>query len=88
MSVQFSILFYIKRSKANIPVLPIAKIIIDKYKGNELLIEKDLVLSVLSNQKMNVYIKEIATLSGITKNFTFHLARRTFATVTLTNGIP
>tara|TARA_R100000306_G_C4379749_1_gene143611 strand:- start:4482 stop:5717 length:1236 start_codon:yes stop_codon:yes gene_type:complete len=82
-----------KRSKtdtrSNIPILPIAKSIIEKYKGNELLIEKDLVLPVLSNQKMNAYIKEIATLAGITKNLTFHLARHTFATtVTLTNGVP
>ena len=82
-----------KRSKtdtrSNIPILPIAKAIIDKYKDNELLKEKDLVLPVLSNQKMNAYIKEIATLAGITKNLTFHLARHTFATtVTLTNGVP
>jgi len=82
-----------KRSKtdtrSNIPILPIAKTIIEKYKYNELLNEKDLVLPVLSNQKMNAYIKEIATLAGITKNLTFHLARHTFATtVTLTNGVP
>ncbi len=82
-----------KRSKtdtrSNIPILPIAKAIIEKYKDNELLKEKDLVLPVLSNQKMNAYIKEIATLAGITKNLTFHLARHTFATtVTLTNGVP
>lgn len=82
-----------KRSKtdtrSNIPILPIAKVIIDKYKDNKLLKEKDLVLPVLSNQKMNAYIKEIATLAGITKNLTFHLARHTFATtVTLTNGVP
>ncbi len=82
-----------KRSKtdtrSNIPILPIAKTIIEKYKNNELLKEKDLVLPVLSNQKMNAYIKEIATLAGITKNLTFHLARHTFATtVTLTNGVP
>lgn len=82
-----------KRSKtdtrSNIPILPIAKAIIDKYKDNELLKEKKLVLPVLSNQKMNAYIKEIATLGGITKNLTFHLARHTFATtVTLTNGVP
>ncbi len=82
-----------KRSKtdtrSNIPILPIAKVIIEKYQDNELLKEKDLVLPVLSNQKMNAYIKEIATLAGITKNLTFHLARHTFATtVTLTNGVP
>ena len=82
-----------KRSKtdirSNIPILPIAKAIIEKYRDNELLKEKNLVLPVLSNQKMNAYIKEIATLAGITKNLTFHLARHTFATtVTLTNGVP
>jgi site-specific recombinase XerD len=82
-----------KRSKtdtrSNIPILPIAKAVIEKYKQNQLLIEKDLVLPVLSNQKMNAYIKEIVTLAGITKNLTFHLARHTFATtVTLTNGVP
>lgn len=82
-----------KRSKtdtrSNIPILPIAKVIVEKYKNNELLKEKDLVLPVLSNQKMNAYIKEIATLAGIAKNLTFHLARHTFATtVTLTNGVP
>jgi len=82
-----------KRSKtdirSNIPILPIAKAIVEKYKNYQLLIEKDLVLPVLSNQKMNAYIKEIAALAGITKNLTFHLARHTFATtVTLTNGVP
>ena len=82
-----------KRSKtdtrSNIPILPIAKTTIEKYEDNGLLKEKDLVLPVLSNQKMNAYIKEIATLAGISKNLTFHLARHTFATtVTLTNGVP
>jgi len=47
------------------------------------------VLPLLSNQKMNAYIKEIADLCGITKNLSFHVARHTFATtVTLTNGVP
>ncbi|MAZ29264.1 MAG: recombinase [Cytophagaceae bacterium] len=82
-----------KRSKtdtrSNIPILPIANTIIEKYHENETLKEKDLVLPVLSNQKMNAYIKEIATLARISKNLTFHLARHTFATtVTLTNGVP
>lgn len=82
-----------KRSKtdirSNIPILPIAKSIIEKYKYNEELSMKKLVLPVLSNQKMNAYIKEIGHLAGITKNLTFHLARHTFATtVTLTNGVP
>ena len=46
-------------------------------------------LPVLTNQKMNSYLKEIADLCGIRKKLTFHIARHTFATtVTLTNGVP
>src|SRR5690606_19345830 len=46
-------------------------------------------LPVLSNQKMNAYLKEIADLCEIHKNLTFHIARHTFATtVTLSNGVP
>ena len=46
-------------------------------------------LPVLSNQKMNAYLKEIADVCNINKNFTFHIARHTFATtVTLSNGVP
>jgi len=45
-------------------------------------------LPVLSNQKMNSYLKEIADLCSITKKMTFHTARHTFATtITLTNGV-
>ena len=38
---------------------------------------------------MNAYLKEIAAHCGITKPFTFHTARHTFATtITLANGVP
>ena len=37
-------------------------------------------MPVLSNQKMNDYLKQIADLSGIDKVLTFHIARHTFAT--------
>ena len=79
-----------KRSKSNInvnvPLMDIPKKILGKYEGE---LPDDKVLPVLSNQKMNAYLKEIADVSGITKNLTFHLARHTFATtVTLAKGIP
>lgn len=46
-------------------------------------------LPVLSNQKANSYLKEIADLCGIKKNIIFHLARHTFATTTtLSKGVP
>ncbi len=75
------------KSKANIPILPIAQMILDKYADSPYL-RKPKVLPVLTNQKMNAYLKEIAHISGISKNLTTHLARHTFATtVTLTNGV-
>ena len=46
-------------------------------------------LPVITNEKLNVYLKEVAILCGIKKNLTFHMARHTFATtVTLSNGVP
>jgi len=52
-------------------------------------INVDRLLPVLSNQKTNSYLKEIADVCGINKELTFHIARHTFATtITLTNGVP
>lgn len=42
---------------------------------------------MLSNQKTNAYLKEIADICGIKKNLTFHLARHTFATMSLSKGV-
>lgn len=73
---------------SHIPILPKAKEILDRYKSNPECIRKDVLLPVLSNQKMNAYLKEIADLCGINKNLTTHCARHTFATtVTLANNI-
>lgn len=69
--------------RANVPVLPAALKIINKYKNQQIgLIPK------MSNQKMNAYLKEIADLCGIDKHLTWYVARHTFATtVTLGNGV-
>jgi len=73
-------------TRSNIPLLPTALAILEKYSNHN---DSEKLLPVLSNQKMNAYLKEIADLCGIEKNLTFHLARHTFATtVTLTNGVP
>lgn len=65
-----------RRQKTNIPsnilLLDIPLMIIDKYKGKT---TKGKLLPILSNQKMNSYLKEIADLCGIKKNLTFHLAK-------------
>lgn len=74
---------------SRIPLLPYALEVIDKYRNHPQCATEDRLLPVLSNQKMNAYLKEIADLCGITKDLTFHIARHTFATtVTLLNGVP
>ena len=76
-------------TRSNIPILPMAEAVLDKYKEDPFVVSSGLLLPVLSNQKMNAYLKEIADVCKIKKNLTFHLARHTFATtVTLTNGVP
>jgi len=72
-----------------VPLLPKALEIIEKYKNHPRSIAEDTLLPVISNQRLNAYLKEIADLCSISKDLTFHLARHTFATtVTLTNGVP
>jgi site-specific recombinase XerD len=76
-------------TRSTIPLLPTAQRILDKYAQQPKCIAEKRLLPVLSNQKMNNYLKEIADACGITKNITFHLARHSFATtVTLTNDVP
>ena len=73
---------------SRIPLLPQAATIMHKYIDHPQCVEKGLLLPVLSNQKMNTYLKEIADVCGISKELTYHIARHTFATtVTLGNGV-
>jgi site-specific recombinase XerD len=75
-------------SPSHVPLLPMAEELINKYKEHPQCVIEGKVFPVLSNQKMNSYLKEIADLCGIKKELTFHIARHTFATtVTLTNGV-
>lgn len=72
----------------NIPVIQPAKAILEKYKGHPECIKKNVLLPVLSNQKTNAYLKEIADLCGITKKMSSHTARHTAATtVFLANNV-
>ena len=76
-------------SSTTIPLLAKATEILDKYKDHPHCKANNVLLPVKSNQKMNEYLKEIATLCGINDNLTTHKARRTFgSTVTLNNGVP
>lgn len=72
--------------QSNILLLETPKRILDKYKGMQ---RVNQLLPIISNQRLNSYLKEIADLCGIEKHLTFHLARHTFATtVTLAKGVP
>lgn len=76
------------KTNVNVPLLPVAKRILEKYNWEEA--EKDApILPVVSNQKSNAYLKEIADICKVEKHLTFHLARHTFATtMTLGKGVP
>lgn len=76
-------------TSVRVPLLPQAKVLVDKYRDDPRAQYSSTVFPVISNQRMNGYLKEIADVCGITKTLTFHIARHTFATtVTLSNGVP
>ena len=67
---------------SRIPLLPMAKMILEKYRGG------DKLLPIQAPSDINKYIKDIAILCHIDKHITFHTSRHTFAsTVTLANNI-
>ena len=72
--------------ESRIPLLPIPEQILKKYENNPAANNTETLLPVLSNQKMNAYLKEIADLCGINKELTFHIARHTFSSHFLSAG--
>ncbi|HMT55034.1 MAG TPA: site-specific integrase [Saprospiraceae bacterium] len=83
---------YTERKKtenvSNVPLLEPALEIIEKYKDHPICVNRNRLLPMKSNQKLNSYLKELADICGIDKPMTMHIARHTFATtVLLTNGV-
>lgn len=82
-----------KRQKTNQPFIiplfqPAEMILNSRVVGWQHLHPDVRVFSVISNQKYNANLKEVAAFCGIEKNLTSHLARHTFATsVLLENGV-
>ncbi|MFO7719648.1 MAG: site-specific integrase, partial [Gillisia sp.] len=77
------------KTLSSIPILGIPEAILEKYADHPYVKVGKGVIPVLTNQKSNSYLKEIADVCGIKKNLTTHLARHTFATtVTLSKGVP
>ena len=79
-----------KRNKTGtdvrLPLMDVPLRIFNKYVENRV---SERIFPLMSNQKVNDYLKEIAAICGIEQRVTFHLARHTFATtVTLEHGVP
>ena len=71
----------------NIPLLEIPERILQRYRTDPECRRHNVLLPVSSNQKMNVYLKELADICGIRKNLSTHCARHFFATYTLAHGV-
>jgi hypothetical protein len=52
-------------SSSHVPLLPPALSIIEKYKDHPEAKNKGILLPVISNQKLNAYLKEIADICNI-----------------------
>lgn len=79
-----------KKHKTNVTstvrLLDTPKAILEKYKDK---LPNGKILPVISNQKMNDYLKELAAICGIEKTLTYHVARHSFASlITLEAGVP
>ena len=77
------------KTKVKIPLLDKALEILEKYHEHPMTETTQSLLPLITNVKVNLYLKEVADLCDLKKNLTFHMARHTFATtVTLSNGVP
>lgn len=75
--------------RESVPLLPAAMEVVQRYENDPYCEKYNKLLPVVSNQRYNSYLKELATICGIDKELTSHIARHTFATtVTLSNGVP
>ena len=83
-------LFRQKSNEAtNIPLLAPALALMKKYEDDPRAVYHGTIFPTLTNQKVNMHLKEIAKILGIKKTLTFGVARHTFATtITLANNVP
>ena len=70
------------------PLFEVPRRLVEKYSGHPKVIMENVVLPVISNQRMNDYLKEVADLAKIKRHLTSHIGRHTFATLSLSNHVP
>lgn len=84
---------YIKLSRQKsketslIPLHYEAQKIIKLFKNHPLRLQKGVLVPIVSNQKYNAYLKQLAGIMGTTKHLTTHVARRTAGTYYLNKGM-
>ena len=58
-----------------IPLLDVPRRLIEKYRNHPKVLLEGVVLPVISNQRLNAYLKEVADLAKINRHLTSHIAR-------------
>lgn len=72
----------------NIPLLPRAADLLEKYKEHPICLNRNTCLPVITNRRMNDRLKDLADDAKIDKHLTCHIGRHTFATMSLEMGVP
>jgi len=75
-------------SLSRIALVPYAIELLERYKDHPEANTKGILLPVISNSRMNLYLKDVGALCGIDKKLTVHMARHTFGTYTATLNVP
>ena len=60
-----------------IPLLEVPRRLVEKYSEHPKVMMENVVLPVISNQRMNAYLKEVADLAKINRHPTSHITHRT-----------
>jgi site-specific recombinase XerD len=76
------------KTPSKVPLLPFSEAIIEKYHNHPGCLKNGTLLPVVSNQKLNSYLKELADTVGISKKLTTHTGRRTFSSVANHYDVP
>lgn len=75
---------YIKKSRVKTGIEYTAVILPD---GVEILKQHNYKLNIISNQKMNLYLKQVMVLAGIKHKLVTHLGRKTYGHILLNSGV-
>ena len=76
--------YYIEKPRVKTGVTYTAVILPE---GRDILVRNNFKMKVISNQKMNLFLKEVGTLAGIEHRLVTHLGRKTYGHILLNRGV-